>query len=143
MLLTYAHRLCKMVVRKYRMKALDLSLIHSNSPVQSVDNTEFLTVQIGKLNNLKQAAPLPVIPEVKFVVTKGDLVEEFESYRELYLWAVDQRDINRCAREEFCDFSGDMSPRDIREFSLVEYVSENLERLLGENDYKLSTVVKG
>lgn len=118
------------------MKALDLSVIHSNSAIQSVDNTEFLTAKIGTLIELKQAASIPAIPSVKFVVTKGDLTEEFESYRDLYTWAIDEKIIYDSAYGEYRDFA----PEEKRACTFMEYVSEECFRLLAENEYKVENV---
>ncbi len=83
---------------------------------------------------------LPKIPTIIYVVTKGDITEKLNSFRDLYTWAIDCRDINKSAREEFDEVISDLSPINRAEATLMEYVSENIFRLLDDNGYELKKV---
>jgi hypothetical protein len=86
---------------------------------------------------------LPKVPEIKFLVhqqiTHDDFVtEEFETFRELYQWAADESVINKQAREEYSDMGWDYH----RKFTLMEYISDHVFRLLEENNYKVERIAK-
>lgn len=79
-----------------------------------------------------------LIPHVVFEVKKGDILEEFDTYLEMCFWAMDMKDIRVQAEEEYQELDWD----DQEEYTVYQYAANQMERLLGENEYILARVPK-
>lgn len=91
---------------------------------------------------------LPTIPTVNFVISKPQpdsfihFSEEFETFSQLLDYVIDDMpEVSSSMRQEY---SYGVAPK-LRDDEQMfrDYAGDHLEQFLGENGYKLSTVVKG
>ena len=81
---------------------------------------------------------LPKIPELVFVLSNGEFVEEFETHNELINFIL--HDLPEVSQSIILEWSTSELPLSKRE-SLFDYTCKNLKDFIGESDYILTMKV--